>query len=540
MNKPPSLSEKSVAEIARGAFRLLGSRKQAPTPDAYRAAFYEVLGQQPPKDIPKGLPSRNKHVEMDIEENQKYVEAVAALERFAKQLSRFHDDIAAYGTRLLSAIQERDFKRYERTLRLMARTYLKPSVPSARPNDQAALQATADKLRELLIHTLSFSLTALLYDAPELANEATILGDALKVAQDEETFEDITRRLKQLSLTIELKCAGSVEQQKLLLRFFSLLLNNIGELLEDDNWIRGQIDIMQELIDGPVTPRILADAETNLKSVIYKQSLLKRSLNDARESIKQLIVSFVERLAFMTESTGNYHDRIKVLSNKVIKAGNAIELNDILENIMHETHAIQTDTLVSFNQMQNTRQRVNEAEERARELESRLEQVSELIREDKLTGGLNRQGMEDAFVREIAHADRNKTPLCVAFLDLDNFRTLNNTHGHSAGDNALIHVVRVARETLRSTDVIARYGGEEFVILFPETRLENAMGTMRRLQRELTRHFFLHNNERILITFSAGVAMRRDGESWDALTHRADMAMYDAKNAGKNQVFPAE
>jgi diguanylate cyclase len=124
-------------------------------------------------------------------------------------------------------------------------------------------------------------------------------------------------------------------------------------------------------------------------------------------------------------------------------------------------------------------------------------------------------------------------------LDLDNFKKLNDTFGHAAGDGALVHLVSVIKKTLRSMDVVARYGGEEFVIIMPETCLKDAADTMTRVQRELTKHFFMADNERILITFSAGVAERHPLEQQDSLLKRADKAMYEAKNAGKNRVIAA-
>jgi diguanylate cyclase len=98
----------------------------------------------------------------------------------------------------------------------------------------------------------------------------------------------------------------------------------------------------------------------------------------------------------------------------------------------------------------------------------------------------------------------------------------------------------VVKETLRPTDVVARFGGEEFVIILPETGVEEGMTTMMRLQRELTKKFFLHKNEKVLITFSAGVALRQPEESVDAIISRADQALYKAKEAGRNRVFAAE
>jgi diguanylate cyclase len=99
-----------------------------------------------------------------------------------------------------------------------------------------------------------------------------------------------------------------------------------------------------------------------------------------------------------------------------------------------------------------------------------------------------------------------------------------------------VHLSRVVRESIRPSDSIARWGGEEFVILLPETDLNGAMVTMQRVQRALTRRYYMHNHERVLITFSAGIAQRGPGETQDAVIARADRALYQAKSAGRNCV----
>jgi diguanylate cyclase len=124
-------------------------------------------------------------------------------------------------------------------------------------------------------------------------------------------------------------------------------------------------------------------------------------------------------------------------------------------------------------------------------------------------------------------------------LDIDNFKKLNDRLGHKTGDEALIHLVKVVRDSLRPMDTLARYGGEEFVILIPDTPLEEAINAMTRLQRELTKNFFLAYNEKILITFSAGVAQFSQDETGADAIKRADQAMYLAKRAGKNRVLSA-
>ena len=208
--------------------------------------------------------------------------------------------------------------------------------------------------------------------------------------------------------------------------------------------------------------------------------------------------------------------------------------------MLKETRLVQSEALKARDNMMVARQEVQDAEAKIHALEAKLQHLSELVREDQLTGSLNRRGLDDVFERETARADRRGTPLCIAVLDLDDFKKLNDTLGHIAGDNALKHLVKVVKETLRSMDVIARFGGEEFLILLPETTIEAAEATMTRLQRELTRHFFMHENEKVLITFSAGVALRRPNENQTDLVKRADGAMYKAKKSGKNRVTVAE
>jgi diguanylate cyclase len=165
--------------------------------------------------------------------------------------------------------------------------------------------------------------------------------------------------------------------------------------------------------------------------------------------------------------------------------------------------------------------------------------MSTLVRIDPMTQSLNRRGIEHEFQKEAARADRHGSPLSVAMIDIDNFKKLNDTYGHMTGDEVLIHLVQVAKEELRVTDVIGRMGGEEFLILLPNTPLDDAIKTITRVQRGLTRRLFLNNNDRILITFSGGVALREDGESQESVIDRADKGLYEAKRTGKNKVCKA-
>ena len=553
-DKPKSTTFKNPTDIARETFRRLAVERIAPTPDAYRKLYLEISGISDdsvakveisqPRSIDDILPSDAENI----------------LSNFAKSLQKSTGDLASFGHRFQRAIKTKNWGDYTSGLNELASKVttkqvtsnislvdpIEPTSPTAPKNnislvdDESIENSPEHLLKEMLFRVLSMALTSLLKGTPELSQESEAIGVTVKSANNIKDFNSVSSRLKQLCFQIELKSGDTAEQQELLLRLFALLLENVKELLDDDSWIRGQIDVVHNLISGPIDHRALQDATRGLKDVIYKQGVLKHSIAESKTSVKNMMTAFIERLTVMTESTTIYQGKMDLYSQEMLVSKSTAELNLIINNIINDTKTVQAETDRSYQVMISAQKEVKEAEIRIKELEDKLAQMSELIREDQLTGSLNRRGLDDVFERESDRADRRGTPLCAAMLDLDNFKKLNDTHGHSAGDEALIHVVHIVKQTLRSIDVIARYGGEEFLIIMPETTLEEAAGAMMRVQRELTTHFFMANEQRLFITFSAGVALRAPHEAQDSVVKRADKAMYEAKKSGKNRVVIAD
>jgi diguanylate cyclase len=394
--------------------------------------------------------------------------------------------------------------------------------------------------RDLLIKTLELGLLSQLRYLPELGRNAEALLAQAKAAATEQEVAMLGESFKAFWFKLEMNSDAQFRLHEELLQVMRLLVENIGELVVDDGWLQGQTTMIRDIIARPLDIEVLYDAESSLKELIFKQGRLKHGLIEARETLKQMATSFVERLAEMTENTGEFHNKIESYQRRLSSTEDIVELNVILDNLMQDTKAMQLDALRAHEHLRQSQGEVKDAEQRIRQLTDELHQISEVAHKDFLTGTLNRRGMDEAFQREFSRAERTGEPISVALLDVDHFKKLNDTLGHEAGDVALVHLAKVVKNVLRPTDVLARYGGEEFVIILPETDQAEGTVIMTRVQRELTKNFFLHDNQKVLITFSAGVAQRQQQESAEEVIKRADAALYLAKQAGRNRVIGAE
>jgi diguanylate cyclase len=398
-------------------------------------------------------------------------------------------------------------------------------------------QETFRALQDMLKQSLNHGLIPRLDGYPELKEEAKQIFSLSEKARKLKDWQAVVKQFRALLVRVELIGANEEGIKQDLLNLLKLLIDNIGELVADDQWVRGQVTSVQTIISGTLDRALIVDAEKSLKEVIFKQGMLKHSLADAKNAFKSMIATFVDRLSHMTNSTDTYQNKVGQYADKLAETEDIAQINILLEGLMKDTHTMQTDIVRSRDSMMQQSAEVEAAQQKILQLQAELSQLSEKVSIDQLTGVLNRRGLDEAMVKEISRAQRGASSLCAALLDIDNFKHFNDHYGHHVGDTALQHLAKVIQETLRPTDIAARFGGEEFVILLPDTSLDAAIETISRLQRALTKQFFLGNNERLLITFSAGVALFRKTEDQATVLNRADQAMYLAKKSGKNRVM---
>ncbi len=167
-------------------------------------------------------------------------------------------------------------------------------------------------------------------------------------------------------------------------------------------------------------------------------------------------------------------------------------------------------------------------------LKTSLERAEQTARIDYLTGAVTGRYFRELADRELDRMRRYNHPFTAAYMDLDNFKAVNDKFGHDAGDALLKQVVKIIIENIRSTDIIARMGGDEFAILFPETGAETAKTALAKVQMHL---LWAMEQDRWPVTFSFGmVTFINPPESVDQVIRLADKLMYAVKNSGKNTI----
>jgi len=499
---------KNPSEIAREALKRLAVRHLAPTPANFQACYNEIAN----------LPNLAPFPEPSL--RQIAGELVARSAAQEKELE--HLD-AAIGRRSWQGVQDA----------------LLAFIAAAPANkEEAECRVVPVFPVELAVKLARFVECVL----PALGNEngrvKELAGELLDVLrQPTVDISAVQGKLTTLSHQVLFVAEEQVEIKESLLKLLHLIIENIGELSLDDSWLKGQVDGLLAVVAPPLTLRHLDEMERRLRDVLVKQSEAKSRSLEAQEEMRQMLAAFIERLASMNESSTKFQGKIEGSVQQIEGIKRIEDLAPLLKEVITATRSMAEETATSRELLSTLQEKVLATEAELVQLHLELDNASALARHDPLTDALNRKGLDEALAREIAGMRRKDTPLSLCMLDIDNFKQLNDRLGHDVGDDALLHLVKVARACMRPSDTLARYGGEEFVILMPDTALESGVEAMTRLQRELTKVFFLSGKEKILITFSAGVAQLAPTESGADAIRRADQAMYLAKRAGKNRVM---
>lgn len=517
------MSEKKPFEIARETLKQLTVRKLPPTPINYQTLYNEIAGipqallfpADALRDIAKALPAKTPG-----QQKQRSLMEYA-IDRL--NWEGVKTALVAYG----GFVPMTDSSPGGSPVAALAGTPV---------NGAGAPALTAEFLAQIG-RLIEHAQPALGTDDPRFAEQTDSLLKALR--EPGADVACVKLMLANYSHRLSFAAEDQAEIKKTLLNLLHMVFENIGELSLEEQWMKGQMDALMTASTPPLSLRRLDDVASRLKDVIFKQKDAKERALLAQEEMRQMLATFIDRLSDMARSTGSFHEKLEENARQIEQAKTMAEIAPVLKEVVGATRHLAHQSQSTSDELQAMRERASHTDAELTKLHQELDRVSTQARHDTLTGALNRKGLDEALDRELSSVRRKESPLCMALLDIDNFKKLNDTLGHATGDAALTHLATVARECMRPQDTLARYGGEEFVILLPDTPLDKGIEAMTRLQRELTKKFFLSGTEKVLVTFSAGVAQLVANESGADAIKRADQAMYLAKRAGKNRVLGA-
>ncbi|MCU0933574.1 MAG: GGDEF domain-containing protein [Thiobacillaceae bacterium] len=223
--------------------------------------------------------------------------------------------------------------------------------------------------------------------------------------------------------------------------------------------------------------------------------------------LRQMLQEVTDKTATLAKDIG---EKNKDLSGNVTNLKSSRDKNEILRllsTVVMQAGGIQHTVEASHKDLVATRQALTSMQEE-------LAETRQLLNEDALTGALNRRGLDQTLMREIARAQRLGVKLSLAMVDLDFFKKVNDQHGHEAGDQMLVHFAGLIKAVLRKSDALVRYGGEEFTLILPDTDARGAHFVLARLQQ----------------------LMGKSPLVGHALLRRADEALYLAKDGGRNAI----
>ena len=346
---------------------------------------------------------------------------------------------------------------------------------------------------------------------------------------------------------VETLCAQARQllgQRHHLVQQLSRLCRELGggmaDMVEDGSWVQGQCEAVVACLQGSdgaePTLRAVRSASALLADARQRQCGLQGDRLAAQQALKTLIQNMLLEVSELGDHTGRFQLATAAHVQAIEGASSIESLAGVVKSLLADSRAVQAAVQLSSTRLHADRDRAGELEAKVRELESELRRLSDEVSTDALTQVANRRGLAQAFDAECARLQREGgSGLAIGLIDIDNFKKLNDTLGHAAGDVALKNLAAQVRARLRPTDHLARFGGEEFVVLIPGTVAAEAQLALTRLQRNLSEALFLHEGREVFVTFSAGVTAWQPGETLENALARADTAMYEAKRTGKNR-----
>jgi diguanylate cyclase len=300
---------------------------------------------------------------------------------------------------------------------------------------------------------------------------------------------------------------------------------------------RADIDMLAEQFKTTEKPRRIESQFEQRKEGIL--DFIKRQngyIQDCEKELRDIIELLTRAMASLNVENLEFYQRVYDQSEKIIELTRLDDIKKIKNALKSEVERMR-DTVDSKKDQE--RRHMKRLAGQVTSLRQELEQAKAKSLTDALTGAYNRQALDDHLAEQTERSEVMDTRFALLLLDLDDFKSVNDTHGHQIGDRALMAFVQKCRACIRGDDFLARYGGEEFVIILPGADLRNAHKKARQICEMVAAASYITagsgKDDCLRLTVSIGVSAYKKGDTPETLIARADKALYDAKQNGKNR-----
>ncbi|MDD2659945.1 MAG: GGDEF domain-containing protein [Methylococcales bacterium] len=297
------------------------------------------------------------------------------------------------------------------------------------------------------------------------------------------------------------------------------------------HYVAGINGDLNNAVDNLIRDQKPFDFKTSLN--LYKTYICNATV-DSFERINSRLLRLITETTMSVTTTSekvsaagdNFHTKL----NELISAENTAHLKSTLIEIILETTQLTEASKALKNQLDNTNKEIEQ-------LQNELSHVHATAQADGLTGLLNRHAFDKTLAELIGNAATQNA--CLAILDLDHFKRINDSFGHLVGDKVIKYFASLMKKHTAKHHHVARYGGEEMAIIMPDTTLPEAFNVIDQIRRALDKSSLSNKNDTETIgkiTVSAGIASLKVVDTADTLIDRADKALYRAKNTGRNRI----
>lgn len=290
------------------------------------------------------------------------------------------------------------------------------------------------------------------------------------------------------------------------------------------------------------SPLLLTNLETQekLKSLIKRRVKLDRDeLNSKTSSLNGILDEVSIKILALMEQSNVSKDKIGLIKDELKNDEENINFKDLKGRLITLASSLEVEASSLSTKMQKDGHLVKNLQKRVHRLELALNRAKKESKLDFLTNTLSKRALDSELRIAEEGFNRYKIDYTLVFFDLDNFKMVNDTYGHDAGDLILRDLGKILNQNTREVDTIGRFGGEEFLAILPKTDLQGSIIFANKVREAVENHSFLYKDERIFITISAGLASRDDNETSELTVKSADRMLYNSKNLGRNRVSPS-